>query len=101
MRNCRIAKWSSRFAARKIRGLSLPLFAARCRRSILSSAIGLILGAISSRGLGTMLYNVRAFDVTTFAGVTFALALVALLASYIPALRATRADPMLALGHNA
>ena len=46
-----------------------------------------------------MLYRVGAFDLTTFVGVTFALALVALLASYIPALRATRADPMIALGH--
>jgi putative ABC transport system permease protein len=46
-----------------------------------------------------MLYRVGAFDLTTFAGVTIALALVALLASYIPALRATRADPMIALGH--
>jgi ABC-type lipoprotein release transport system permease subunit len=54
---------------------------------------------ISTRTLSAMLYRVGAFDPTTFAGVTFALALVALLASYIPALRATRADPMIALGH--
>ena len=32
--------------------------------------------------------------------VTIALATIALLASYIPALRATRADPMIALSHN-
>ena len=47
----------------------------------------------------SLLYRVGAFDLTTFGGVTIALALVALLASYIPALRATRADPMIALGH--
>jgi len=65
----------------------------------LGSAIGLVLAAFSSRALGSMLYNVRAFDVSTFAFVTAALAFVALLASYIPARRATKADPMLALGH--
>ena len=55
----------------------------------------------STSTLSAMLYRVGAFDPTTFAGVTIALALVALLASYIPALRATRADPMIALGHGA
>jgi putative ABC transport system permease protein len=71
------------------------------RLVMIGSAIGLVLAAFSSRALGAMLYNVRAFDLATFCGVTFALAFVALLASYIPALRATRADPMLALAHNA
>lgn len=45
--------------------------------------------------------NVGAFDVVTFIEVTLMLAGVALLASYIPAARAMRADPMIALGHNA
>ena len=48
-----------------------------------------------------MLYNVGAFDAATFVFVTLALTAIALLASYIPALRATRADPMIALSHNA
>jgi putative ABC transport system permease protein len=65
----------------------------------LGSAIGLALAFISTRALSAMLYRVAAFDLTTFVGVTFTLALVALLSSYIPALRATRADPMIALGH--
>ena len=38
---------------------------------------------------------------TAIATATLALATVALLASYIPALRATRPDPMIALSHNA
>jgi predicted permease len=67
----------------------------------LGSATGLVLAAFCSRALGSMLYNVRAFDLSTFAFVTAVLVFVALLASYIPALRATRADPMIALGHNA
>ncbi len=67
----------------------------------IGSAIGLLLAVFTTRALGAMLYNVAAFDLPTFAIVTVALALVALFASYIPALRATRADPMIALGHNA
>jgi putative ABC transport system permease protein len=47
-----------------------------------------------------LLYSVGAFDVTTFVLVTLVLGAIALLASYIPALRATRADPMIALSHN-
>ncbi len=65
----------------------------------IGSVLGLVMALISTRALSAMLYRVGAFDLTTFAGVTIALALVALLASYIPALRATRADPMIALGH--
>jgi putative ABC transport system permease protein len=67
----------------------------------IGTAIGLVVALFSTRTLSTLLYNVGAFDVTTFAFVTVALASVALLASYIPALRATRADPMIALSHNA
>jgi putative ABC transport system permease protein len=63
------------------------------------SVLGLVMALMSTRALSAMLYRVGAFDPATFAGVTIALALVALLASYIPALRATRADPMIALGH--
>ncbi len=40
-------------------------------------------------------------DTRSFALVTLALAFIALFASYIPALRAMRADPMIALGHGA
>jgi putative ABC transport system permease protein len=80
----------------------LVLVIGRAARLVLiGTAIGLVLAIVSTRALGAMLYNVGAFDVVTFAEVTLALALIALLASYIPALRALRADPMLALGHNA
>ena len=67
----------------------------------IGTAIGLILAFFSTRTLSALLYNVGAFDAGTFVFVTIALAAIALLASYIPALRATRADPMIALSHNA
>jgi predicted permease len=67
----------------------------------IGSVIGLVLAFMSTRTLSALLYNVGAFDAATFAFVTIALAAVALLASCVPALRATRADPMIALSHNA
>src|SRR5437870_7479857 len=66
----------------------------------IGTVIGLVLAFLSTRTLSALLYNVGAFDTTTFVFVTIALAAVALIASYIPAVRATRADPMIALSHN-
>jgi putative ABC transport system permease protein len=66
---------------------------------VIGTSVGLLLAFLSSRTLQALLYNVGAFDLTTFVGVTLALCAISLLASYIPALRATRADPMIALGH--
>jgi putative ABC transport system permease protein len=67
----------------------------------IGAVIGLVLALLSTRALAALLYSVSAFDLSTFLFVTITLAGVALLASYIPALRATRADPMIALSHNA
>ena len=66
----------------------------------IGTVVGLVLAFLSTRTLSALLYSVGAFDATTFVFVTLTLAAVALLASYIPALRATRADPMIALSHN-
>jgi ABC-type antimicrobial peptide transport system permease subunit len=68
---------------------------------LVGTAIGLLMALFSTRALQALLYSVSAFDVPTFFLVTFILGLVALAASYIPAQRATRADPMIALSHNA
>ncbi len=61
--------------------------------------LGLIVALLSTSLLRSVLYSVSALDLTTFFLVTCALALVAFFASYIPARRAMRADPMIALGH--
>jgi putative ABC transport system permease protein len=67
------------------------------RLTLLGVAIG-VLGALAlSRLLGTLLFSVSATDPLTFAGVAGLLAVVALLACFIPARRATRVDPIVAL----
>jgi predicted permease len=62
---------------------------------------GVVLGVIASLGLmrllRSLLFEVQATDVTTFAIVIGTLLAVALLACYIPARRATKVDPLLAL----
>ncbi|HEY3662967.1 MAG TPA: ABC transporter permease [Chthoniobacterales bacterium] len=60
--------------------------------------LGLVVALASTSVLHSVLYDVSALDLPTFIFVTFTLAVVAFLASYIPARRATRADPMIALG---
>jgi predicted permease len=60
-------------------------------------ALGLIGAAVLSRYMTTMLFNVRPTDPAVYAAVSFVLIAVALLASYLPARRASRIDPLIAL----
>lgn len=80
----------------------LKLVLARSLKLIsIGTIIGLTVALMSTHTLRALLYSVSAFDATTFVLVTILLGAVALAASYLPAMRATRADPMVVLGHNA
>jgi len=71
------------------------------RQGMLLALSGVVLGGACalglSRFLASMLFGVTARDPATFAAVAAALTLVALAATYVPAVRATRVDPMVAL----
>ena len=60
-------------------------------------AIGLLLAAAASRVIAAFLYGVGATDPLTFVIVPMLLGMVALVASYIPARRAVKVDPLVAL----
>jgi predicted permease len=63
--------------------------------------VGIVVGMLAAVGLTTyiqtLLFNVARLDVLAFAGMSAVMLAVALLASYVPALRASRVDPVVAL----
>ena len=59
--------------------------------------LGLVGAILLARSIASLLYGITPFDTATFASVSLLLAIVALLASYIPARRAASVDPMVAL----
>ena len=71
------------------------------KRAILLSFSGLVIGMIAAiwlvRLIASQLFGVTPTDPLTFAGVALFMALVTVIACYVPARRATRIDPMIAL----
>jgi ABC-type antimicrobial peptide transport system permease subunit len=65
--------------------------------AVVGAAVGVAVALGVTRYLTSMLYDVRANDPVTIVAVSVLLALVALAACYIPARRATRVDPIIAL----
>ncbi|MDX2033771.1 MAG: ABC transporter permease [Blastocatellia bacterium] len=65
--------------------------------SLAGAAAGLLTALLLARAVSHLFYGVSAHDPLTFAGVTAALILIALLACWFPARRAMRVDPMTAL----
>ena len=65
--------------------------------------VGIVAGIagalVFTRWLAEMLFEVSTTDPTTFTIITLVLVAVAVLASYLPARRATKVDPMVALRH--
>ena len=65
--------------------------------TLIGAALGLVGAYLATRAITAVLYGVSATDPLTFVSVSILLIAVALLASYVPARRATKVDPLIAL----
>jgi predicted permease len=67
------------------------------RLTLVGGAIGIVAALVAMRWVASLLYGVTAHDPLTFAAVVVLLAIVSAMACYLPARRAMRVDPMIAL----
>ena len=80
--------------ARSVLGLILGQAA---RLTVIGTAIGVLLAVILIRAMGVTLYGVAAVEPALLAGLAFIVALVGVLAAYLPSRRAVAIDPAVAL----
>ena len=102
--NCSVSQRSHELSIRAALGAGpRDLLWLTLREGMFAASVGILFGLAGAfaltRLLQTMLFKVRPTDLVTFAAVTVLLVFVTVLASYIPARRAMRVDPMVALRH--
>jgi ABC-type antimicrobial peptide transport system permease subunit len=91
----RIREFGIRMAVGASRGAVLRLVLGQAVKLLsMGICLGLVGAAILARLIASLLFGVAPFDAATIAGVSVLLAVVALVACYIPAQRAANADPM-------
>jgi putative ABC transport system permease protein len=97
-----VAERTREIGIRVALGATRPAVLTQVLRETMKLAVaGLVLGSLAALGLtrlvSTMLFGIGPTDAVTYLGVSLLLVSVALLASYVPARRATEVDPMTAL----
>ena len=70
------------------------------RLTLIGTGVGVVGAFAAARWISSLLFDTRPTDPATFAGIVLLLGAVALIAGYIPARRASRIDPMIALRNN-
>jgi predicted permease len=76
------------------------IFSQGLKLFVIGAMIGLTAAFLLTRTLSHLLFHVSPYDPASFAAITALLAAVALLACYLPARRATRVDPLIALRYD-
>jgi putative ABC transport system permease protein len=77
-----------------------PIVGEAAGLALTGTLVGVIAALALTRLMASLLYGVRPTDVATFLATAGVLACVAAVASYLPARRATRIDPLTALRHD-